>query len=87
MLIELEIKNELGLHARVASKVTRTLKTFQSSVIATKGDKTFDFKNVTAVMLYNGKYGEIVKFEITGEDEEATSQGLIQLFETKFGEN
>jgi phosphocarrier protein len=87
MFIELEIKNELGLHARVASKVTRTLKAFGSSVIAKKGEKTYDFKNVTAVMLFNGKYGEIVQFEITGEDEEAAAEGLRQLFDTKFGEN
>jgi phosphocarrier protein HPr len=87
MFIELEIKNELGLHARVASKVTRTLKTFQASVIATKGGKTYDFKNVTAVMLYNGRFGETVMFEITGEDEEAAAEGLKLLFETKFGEN
>jgi len=81
-----EVLNELGFHARVASRIVREVRKFQCSVIMKKGDKDFDLKNVTGVIMSNAKRGDVVMIEFDGEDDEAAEQGMRQLFENKFGE-
>jgi len=83
---QFEVLNELGLHARVASRIVRELRKFASSVIIKKDGKDFDLKNVTGVITSNVKRGDIVTVEFNGEDEEIASEGLDLLFKNKFGE-
>jgi len=83
---ELKVLNELGIHARVASKLVRCAKSFKCSVNARKGDKLFDLKNVLGVMTINAKCGELVLVELEGIDEEAAAIEIERLFEDKFGE-
>jgi phosphocarrier protein HPr len=84
---ELKILNELGIHARVASRLVRCARSFESSINAKKDDKEYDLKNVTCVMILNAKYGEIVTIEIKGSDEVEAAKEIEQLFAIKFGEN
>ncbi len=84
---QLTVINELGIHARVASKVTRCCQAFQSRIEAVKDDKKANLKNVMNVMLLNEKCGGTVVVEFEGEDEEAAALALEQLFADKFGEN
>lgn len=83
---ELQILNELGIHARVASRLVRCALSFESSVHAIKGGNIFDLKNVLGVMTLNTKYGEIVTVEINGPDEAEAAQAVKELFAIKFGE-
>ena len=83
---QLEVLNELGLHARVASRVVREAKKFQSSVVVQKEGNAFDLKNVTGVIMVNAKRGDILTVEINGEDEEAAAEAVEKLFLNKFGE-
>lgn len=83
---ELQVLNELGIHARVASRLVRCASSFKSSVLAKKEDRVFDLKNVLGVMTLNTKYGEWVKVEIEGPDEIETAQAIEDLFAIKFGE-
>jgi len=81
-----EVINELGLHARVASRIVREARKFESSVIVKKNDRDFDLKNVTGVITVNAKCGDVLTIEFNGEDEEAAAEGLKLLFMNKFGE-
>lgn len=83
---ELKVENELGLHARVASRIVREAKQFQSSVIVRKGGEVYDLKNVMGVIMVNAKKGDVLNVEFSGEDEEQASQAISGLFEQKFGE-
>jgi len=83
---QFEILNELGFHARVASRIVREVRKFQCSVIMKKDGKDFDLKNVTGVIMSNAKRGDVVTIEFDGVDDEAAEQGMRQLFENKFGE-
>lgn len=83
---ELKVLNELGIHARVASKLVRCAKSFKCSVNARKGGELFDFKNVFGVMTINAKCGELVLVEFDGIDEDAAAKEIERLFEDKFGE-
>lgn len=83
---ELQVLNELGIHARVASKIVRCANNFKSRVRAKKEGKAYDMKNVLGVMTLNTKCGEIVNIEIDGPDEIEAAQAIEQLFAIKFGE-
>ena len=83
---QFEVLNELGLHARVASRIVRETRKFDSSVIAKKNGRDFDLKNVTGVITFNAKRGDIVTIEFSGADEATAAEGLELLFKDKFGE-
>ena len=83
---QLEVKNELGLHARVASRIVREVRQYQSSVIVQKQDKSYDLKNVTGVITVNAKQGDVLTVEFDGADEETAAAAMEALFNNKFGE-
>ena len=83
---QFEVLNELGFHARVASRIVREVRKFESSVIIKKSNREFDLKNVTGVITSNVKRGDVVTIEFTGADEETAADALETLFKNKFGE-
>ena len=87
MLIKsLEVLNEFGFHARVASRIVREARKFQSSVNVKKGGRFYDLKNVTGVITVNAKCGDILTVELDGSDEEAAAEAFEALFQNRFGE-
>jgi len=82
----LQVQNELGLHARVACRITRSMGEFKSTVQVKKGGRSFDLKSVTGVMLANAKHGDVLEIEIEGPDEQSAAEKLETLFNEKFGE-
>jgi len=83
---QFEVLNELGFHARVASRIVREVRKFESSVILKKSNRKFDLKNVTGVITSNVKKGDVVTIEFNGADEETAAEVLETLFKNKFGE-
>ena len=83
---QFEVLNELGFHARVASRIVREVRMFESSVIVKKDGKDFNLKNVTGVITANAKKGDVLTIEINGTDEDAATESLEKLFNNKFGE-
>ena len=83
---ELAVQNELGIHARVASRIVREARRFQCSVTARKGKEVFDFKNVTGVITVNAQKGTVLTLEFDGVDEQGASEAMVALFTNKFGE-
>jgi phosphocarrier protein len=84
---ELKILNELGIHARVASRIVRCASGFGSTINAKKEGGVFDLKTVLGVMTLNAKCGESVIIELEGSDETEAAKTLEELFAIKFGEN
>jgi len=83
---QLEVMNELGLHARVAAKITREMKKFESSVTVQKEGQSYNLKNVTGVIMSNAKKGDVLTVEFDGPDEEFAAESVAGLFADKFGE-
>lgn len=83
---ELKVLNELGIHARVASRLVRCASGFESSINAQKNGNVHDFKNVLGVMTLNTKCGETVTIEIGGPDETEAAEAIEHLFAIRFGE-
>lgn len=84
---ELSIPNRLGLHARPASLLVKTLARFESDVFISRNDQIVNGKSIMGVMMLAAEYGSKVMFKISGEDEEDALEAIIQLFERKFDED
>ena len=83
---QFEVLNELGLHARVASRIVREVRKFNSSIIVKKEGKDYNLGNVTGVITVNAKKGDILDIEFNGDDEESAANAVRGLFLNKFGE-
>jgi len=83
---QFEVLNELGLHARVASRIVREARKFESSVTVQKEGRPYNLKNVTGVITVNAKKGDILTIEFEGDDEETAAAAVEALFLNKFGE-
>ena len=67
---EVEIVNELGLHARPAAEFVRAVQKFKSDVRIIKGDDQFSADSIIEVMTANLDCGTRVIIEATGRDAE-----------------
>jgi phosphocarrier protein len=70
------IKDELGIHARPAGLLVKKAGAFKSNITIAKDNKTADAKKIFAIMSLGVKYGETIKIEISGEDEEEALSAL-----------
>ena len=83
---EVQITNKLGLHARPAAMVVQTASKFTSEIRLIKDDLEINGKSIMGVMMLAAEKGSTIKIRVEGEDEAQALEKLIQLFESKFGE-
>ena len=80
---EVEIVNELGLHARPAAEFVRTVRDFDCDVFIIKGDARFSACSIMEVLTANLDCGSRITLEATGRDAEkviARLEGLLLEF-------
>ena len=75
------IRDELGIHARPAGLLVKEIKSLDSAVTITKGDKSVDALRLIALMGLGIKQGDTVKVSISGGDEETSLTRLKSFFE------
>lgn len=80
------ISNKLGLHARASAKLTKMAGRFQSEVWLTRNNRRVNGKSIMGVMMLAAGIGSEVLIETNGSDEEQAMQALVELVNTKFGE-
>ncbi|MHA3773323.1 HPr family phosphocarrier protein [Verrucomicrobiota bacterium sgz303538] len=76
---EVEILNELGLHARPAAEFVRAVHKFECEVTICKGDETFSAASILEVLSANLDCGARITLEAEGGDAEAALDCLEQL--------
>lgn len=84
-----EIINELGLHARAASKFVNTASGFQSQVKLSREDKPgdeVDGKSILGVLLLAASIGTRIIIRVAGEDQQTALDTLKALVANGFGE-
>lgn len=90
MLTEhINIINQLGLHARAASKLVSTATRFKSTIRISKEGKEgkeVDAKSIMSVMMLAASCGSIVTLTIEGPDEVDAMSALKALISDRFGE-
>ncbi len=75
------IKDEIGLHARPAGKLSSLAKEWKSEVIIEKGGKEVNASRLMMLMSLGIKKGDEVKVKVTGEDEKEATASIKRFFE------
>ena len=81
-----EIVNDLGLHARAASKFVRVANDFEAEVWLGHGGREVNGKSILELMTLNASEGTELEVRAWGGDAEALLGELEALVKTGFGE-
>ena len=84
--IQIEVKNEHGVHARPATKLAQLAGRYSSSLTVSNKGMEADCKSVISVMMLAAVKGTLLTLRADGPDEQAAVDEVIQLFENRFGE-
>ncbi len=82
----IQLCNQLGLHARAASKFANTANAYSSDIKVCSNGKTIDGKSILALMLLAASNGTELQLTVSGDDEAAALEALVALISNKFGE-
>jgi phosphotransferase system HPr (HPr) family protein len=85
--VKLEIKNEVGLHARPAALFVQTANKFKSTITVKNGDTTANAKSILHILTLGAEKGTILTVIAEGEDSEQALKALTELNANNFGEN
>lgn len=83
---KVEIINKLGLHARAAAKFVSTAGRFESQIEVMHKDRCVNGKSIMGVMMLAASKGSEIELIVSGADQDAAMQALIQLIDQKFNE-
>ncbi len=80
------IVNQLGLHARAATKLVQLASKFPCEVEVARESQSANGKSVMGVLLLCGSKGTSIDVRARGERAEECVRAIGQLIEDKFGE-
>ena len=86
---DIVVSNKLGLHARPAMQFVDLANQFKSDIKVTKfGEEPgeADGKSVMEMIILAATEGTKMRIDAEGEDAEEAVAKLVELFESKFGE-
>ena len=86
---DIVVSNKLGLHARPAMQFVDLANQFTSTITVKKGGEDpvdADGKSVMQMIILAATEGTTLTIEADGEDAEKAVRDLVDLFNSKFGE-
>lgn len=83
---DLQIQNELGLHARPAALFVQTANGFKAEIMVEKGSKKVNGKSIMGIMMLAAARGNTIKIKARGPDAPEAVTALENLILGKFGE-
>jgi phosphocarrier protein len=82
-----EIVNELGLHARAATKLVQLASKYRSTVELEKDGHRANAKSVMGVLLLCGGKGSKLTVHASGDDAKEAVEAIGRLIAGRFGED
>ena len=83
---EVQIINELGLHARPASRLVKIASLSKADLWIEKDGQRVNAKSIMGVMMLAAEKGSTIILEANGEGEEELFTEILELIKNKFGE-
>lgn len=83
---EVEVKNQVGLHARPATFFIQKANEFKSSIWVEKEERRVNAKSLLGILSLGIVGGTTIKIIADGEDETLAVDGLIALVDSGFSE-
>jgi phosphocarrier protein len=80
------VVNQLGLHARAATKLVQLASKFPCDVEITREDQSANGKSVMGVLLLCGSKGTVLDVSAQGDRAEECVKAIGELIAAKFGE-
>ncbi len=84
---KLAVRNKMGLHARPSSKLVQKASTFKSDIHIKRDDQIVNGKSIMGVMMLAAAMETELTISANGADEEQALAAMVELFESKFGED
>jgi phosphocarrier protein len=85
--LKLQIMNELGMHARAATKFVQTANRFQSAITVEKDGQEVNGKSIMGVLMLVAAKGSFITVKSQGDDADEALAALASLVKDKFGED
>jgi phosphocarrier protein len=82
----IEIINELGLHARAAASFVKVAEKYKSDVKIEKDGLSANGKSIMGILMLAAPKGSVVTVTCSGDDAEDAMKELKELINNKFGE-
>jgi len=83
---EIEIINQLGLHARAAAKLVKLAANFSSHIEIGREEQMVNAKSIMGVMMLAASKGTTVQLRIEGEDQKQAMTAITDLINDRFEE-
>jgi phosphocarrier protein HPr len=83
---KVEIVNKLGLHARAAAKFVGTAGRFESQIEVMHQERCVNGKSIMGVMMLAACKGNEIELIVSGPDQDAALEALVELIAMKFNE-
>jgi phosphocarrier protein HPr len=80
------IRNQLGLHARAATRFVQLASKYPCEVAVTKDGQRVNGKSIMGVLMLVASMGTDIAIETRGQRAQEAGQALAALVESKFGE-
>ncbi|CAM3707916.1 HPr family phosphocarrier protein [Polynucleobacter brandtiae] len=85
-VIEIEIINKLGLHARASAKLSQLAAAFPCEILLSRNGRQINAKSIMGVMMLAAGIGSIVTLETIGDQADEAMTALTELINNRFGE-
>lgn len=82
-----QIQNQLGMHARAATKFVQLANRYSSKVYVEKDGQSVNGKSIMGVLMLVASKGTFISIKCEGEDEHVALDALAKLVNDKFGED
>lgn len=83
---QFKIVNDLGLHARAATKLVQLAARYPCEVIVSHGGQNANAKSVMGVLLLCGSKGTVIEVSATGDRARECVDAIGKLIAERFGE-
>ncbi len=83
---DVEVKNQVGLHARPATFFIQKANEFKSSIWVEKEDRRVNAKSLLGVLSLGIMGGTTIRIHASGTDEEQAVDELVKLVDSGFAE-
>lgn len=84
---EVTIVNQLGLHARAATKLVQLCQQFSARIELTQEGKSADASSVLALLMLASSKGKTVQISAEGDDAQAALTAVTTLIRNGFDES
>ena len=83
---DIEVKNQVGLHARPATFFIQKANEYKSSIWVEKEERRVNAKSLLGILSLGIVGGVKIRFIADGADEQLAVDGLVKLVESGFAE-